>query len=146
PDTSNGSPRPAVPPARRGSLPNVQQFDLEHQRGPGWDRVARAPRAIGQVGGDAQLAPPADAHAGHALVPAADHAPGAEHAYAWRAGGPRAVELRSAPVRRRLAVQPAAVVHADLVTRLRHRAGADVDVDGLEFRHVAAGVWRRLAA
>jgi hypothetical protein len=49
------------------------------------DHAAGTPVAVGQLGRDRQLAPPAHAHAGHALVPAGDDATGAEALTAVRA-------------------------------------------------------------
>lgn len=62
------------------ALPSAdfQQFDIEEQRGIGWNISAGALLAVAQFGRDDQLAFAADLHAGHALIPAFDDFAGAQ--------------------------------------------------------------------
>src|SRR5262245_5112980 len=55
-----------------------QKFDDEGQLRIRRDRAGVAALAVGEVGGDDELALAADLHAGDALVPALDDLPGAE--------------------------------------------------------------------
>src|SRR5690606_14806769 len=130
----------------RASAADVEQFDLEHQRGAWRDHLARAALAVAQPGRDVQLAPAAGPHAGHAFVPAADDPAGAEPEHEGLATIARAVEPGPAPVGRVLVVQPAGVVDADLVAGGGRVAFALDDVDALQFGHVASGIGGRPAA
>ena len=76
-----------------------EQVDHEHQRLTRLDHAARAAVAVAQVRRDHELAPAADLHARHALVPAADHPAGAEREAERRAAVPRGVELLAGGVR-----------------------------------------------
>src|SRR3546814_17923154 len=85
--TSPANTGPASPP-RAGSgaglawsskrLFEVDQFDIEDQRGVRRNHPAGAAGTIAELGRDDQGALAADLHAGDALVPAADHPAGAE--------------------------------------------------------------------
>src|SRR5690606_34385343 len=127
-------------------LADVQQFDLEHQRCTRWDHPAGAVRAITEVGGDVQLPLAAALHARDAFVPAADHATGTERKHEGLATVAGTVEFLATPVGRILVVEPAGVMHADLVARGGSRAFPDRNVDALQLRYVPAGVGRRTAA
>src|SRR5690606_26241723 len=122
------------------------QLDVEHQRRVGRDHAADATLAIGHLRGDAQLAPAAFAHARHALLPAGDHLAATQREGEGLVAVVRTVELLAAQVRLALVVDPAGVVHRDLVARLRDRALALLHVDPLQLRHAAAGRRPRVPA
>src|SRR5581483_3655008 len=96
------------------ALPSLraEQLDVEDQAGVGRDHAAGAADAVAQLGGDQQAALAAHAHRGHALVPAGDHLAGAEGEGERLAPVQRAIELLTV-------LQPAGVVHADLLVLLR---------------------------
>src|SRR5260370_25603120 len=89
-----------------------EQLDLEDQRGAGRDDAARAAVAVPQVRGDDQLALAAHLHGDDALVPALDDAALAHRELERGPAVHRAVDLGSA-------LEPAGVVHAHGVARLR---------------------------
>ena len=109
--------RPAAPRSHGSSrLLDVEQLDLEFERGIGRDDAARAARAVAEVRRDHQCAFAADLHAGNAFVPAFDHAAAAERERKRLAPVARAVELGAVE-------QPAGVVDDD-----RLAGGASVPV------------------
>src|SRR5947208_11438651 len=68
-----------ISPSRiRCPLLDPEQFDHERELGVGRDDAGVAPRAVGQVAGDDQLARPADAHPLDPLVPPLDDLAGPE--------------------------------------------------------------------
>src|SRR5690348_1192703 len=79
-------------------LLDADEVDDEDQRRVRRDRPARALRAVAEVRRDDQLAPPADLHALHALVPAGDDLAGAEREAERLPAIPRRVELLAALV------------------------------------------------
>src|SRR4051794_32571087 len=72
------------------------QVPPEHERPPPAGDTARAALAVGEVRRDRDAPAPADLHAGHALVPAADHLALAERELERVAAVPRRVELLAA--------------------------------------------------
>src|SRR4051794_3410739 len=86
---------------------HADQVHHEHGRLAGADDTARAALAVGEVRRDRDPPPPADLHAGHALVPAADHLALAEPELERVAAVPGGVELALALPR------DADVVHLD---------------------------------
>src|ERR1051325_11246501 len=105
----------------RGGSIHLQQFDIEHQRGVGRDDAAGAAGAIAELGRDDQGALAADLHAGHALVPALDHLMRAEWERKRLAAVEGAVELLALLA---IVVEPAGVMHADILAGGRLGAGA----------------------
>src|SRR5581483_7544419 len=105
----------------------------EDERLAGLDRAAGAPVAIAQVRRDDELAPTADLHAGHALVPARDDPAAAEREAEGLAAVPAGVELLTGAERH------ADVVHGHDLARLGLGALAHPDVPDLQ-------LGRRLAA
>src|SRR5690606_9043305 len=93
-----------------GQRDDLDQLDVEHERRIRRDDRRAASLAVAVLGRDEEIAPPADAHALEALVPAADHPAGPE-LERERLPPPRAVELRAAAVTRVGVVEPARVVH-----------------------------------
>src|SRR5690606_6606761 len=63
--------------ARRSSA-DLEELDVEDQRGVRRDHAARTARAVALLGRDHEAALAADLHALHALVPTGDHVAGAE--------------------------------------------------------------------
>src|SRR3954471_1109039 len=98
-------------PVRRS---DAEQVDHEDQRLAGLDRRGRALVAVGEVGGDGQLAAAADLHALHALVPALDDPAATQREAERLAAVPAGVELLAG------AEGDADVVDGDGLTRLRH--------------------------
>src|SRR5580693_5534416 len=92
-------------PLQRFSLPgscskrrlfHLDELDLEDQRRVGWDQpVAAAARAVAEFGRDDKRARAAGPHAGDALVPTADHLPGAQLEDDRLTALARSVELRA---------------------------------------------------
>src|SRR4051794_20285177 len=82
-----------APHAVDGWLLDVEQFDLELERGVGRDHAAGAAGAVTQVGRNRQGAFAADLHAGYAFVPAFNHLPTTERERKRLIAIPRAVEL-----------------------------------------------------
>src|SRR3990167_5185976 len=80
--------RPAERPKTKGRFRSLsivpgqhfQQFDLEDQVGVGLDMGAELCFAVAEVGRDEEFAFAADFHTHQALIPAFDHASGADHA------------------------------------------------------------------
>src|SRR5208283_5258090 len=108
------------------SLFHVEQLYIEDQRGIGRNQpVAHALLSIGKVRRNTQLPLAADLHSGHALVPSLDHLPRAQHEFKGTSRPDRTVKLLSVG-------EPARVVNLHLVTGLRHRARARLDVPVLE--------------
>src|SRR5258706_2423737 len=99
-----------IPWTRR--LRNFQQLDFENQGGVGRNRAAGAARAVAELRRNGELAPAADLHAGHALVPALDHVALAEREHERVAAVLARVEFRAA---RALVEEPAGVVHRDFL-------------------------------
>src|SRR4051812_8703322 len=114
-----GRPGPGRP-ARADQAPH------DPGRPPGADDPARAALAVGEVRRDRDAPAPADLHAGHALVPAADHLALAERELERVAAVPRRVELLAALPRH------ADVVDLDDVAGGGLVAVADLDVVELE--------------
>src|SRR4051812_10126066 len=103
------------------------QIDNEHERLVGPDVGRRALGAVGELGRDDQLPPPAHAHPRHALVPARNHPAGAEREVeGLGAAAPRGVELL--PV----LVEHSHVLDAQVVARFGHRALALHEIFDLE--------------
>src|SRR4029077_8383298 len=123
----NGTPRSTAsrPTSRKTSAdgverarsPQLEELDLEQQRGVGRDDAPRAARAVAEARRDEQGALAADLHARHPFVPALDDLPLAEPERERAPAVQRAVELASlGPVH----PQPAGVVHhAGLARRRR---------------------------
>src|SRR5687767_422103 len=110
---------------------DAEELDLEHQGRVGGNGAREAAWAVGQIRRDGELALAADLHAGDALIPALDHAPGAELELERLAAILAGIEL--------LAVgQPARVVDLDRLTRLRLGARARGKLLDLEFAGHAA--------
>src|SRR5687767_3100048 len=99
-------------------LSNSQQLDLEDQCCIGRYDAARAARAVAERGRNGQLALAADLHALHALVPALDHAPGAEWKHERIVAVLAGIELRAVG-------EPAGVVNRDALAGGGSGAGAD---------------------
>src|SRR5262249_25447634 len=117
-------------------LSNLQQFDVEDERGVGRDVAAGAAGAVGELRRDDQRARAADFHPGHALVPAGDDAAGAELEVERLAVIARAVELLAVLVGRLRVVQPPGVVHGDLFPGGRSHTRSHSAVRHLQARNV----------
>src|SRR3954465_11134093 len=111
----------ATRPAR-ASLTNRQRVDDEHERGVRRDRGRVAPRAVGELRRDDQLAPAAGLDAHEPLVPALDHRALAELELERLAPVPRGVELVA------VRIGHADVLHREPVALLRRAALAGHDV------------------
>src|SRR5690606_6123591 len=116
-----------------GSLTSRQSYDfdelyVEHERRIRRNRRRSAPLAVGVLGRQEEIAPPADPQAVDALFPAANHSAGAE-LKGERLPAPRAVELRTAPVAGLRIVEPARVVHDRGVAAPDRVAAARFDLD-----------------
>src|SRR5690606_25480076 len=132
---------------RQHALPaDVEQLHFEHQRRTGRDHPAGAVLAVSQPRRNMQLALAAAAHSRDAFVPAEDDAARAQAEHERLSTIPRTVELLAAPVRCVLVVEPAGVVHADLVARGRRVAFPNHHVDALQLGHVATRIGRWPAA
>src|SRR6185312_6302406 len=117
---------------------DLQQLELEHQRGIGRDHAAGAASAVAEFGGNQQGALAAHVHAGHALVPTLDDhalAQGEGERFVAVVGG--AVELRAVLVLGGVVVQPAGVEHLHGHAGLGLGTTADLGVDGGELVHLA---------
>src|SRR5262245_60833585 len=99
------------------SLLDLNHLNLEDQLGVGRNLRRRAAPAVGQLGGEPQVALAPDLHAGYALVPALDHFAGAKFEGERLAGVLAGVELRAVE-------QPAGVVNRDGVATGGGLAGA----------------------
>src|SRR3954447_24105010 len=88
----------------------AEQLHVEYQGGVRRDHAAGAARAVPFCGRNCQRPLSADAHAGHALVPAADHLAAAKPERERFIAIPRAVELEPFVIRSGLVVQPTGVV------------------------------------
>ena len=120
---------PVVAALPRSWLLHAEQLDVEHQRGVGRDHPAGAARAIAELGRDDQGALAADLHSGDPLVPAADDLPCPQAEGEGLAAVERAVEFGAL---RAIIVQPAGVMHADLVAFCRLSTGADIGIGVFE--------------
>src|SRR5690606_21447818 len=70
---------PSITRGERSSrAAELDQLDVEHERGVRRNVVAEAALAVAELRRDEQQPPAADSHAGYALIPAIDHAPGAD--------------------------------------------------------------------
>src|SRR3954454_15578514 len=117
--------RSLMTPVRRS---DAEQVDHEDQGLTGLDRRRRALVAVGEVGGDGQLAPGADPHALHALVPALDDPAAAQREAERLTTVPAGVELLAG------AEGHAHVVDGDGLAGLRNLAVALPDVLDLQVR------------
>src|SRR3954471_13627144 len=92
--TTRGPRRPPCPTRYRcATSADADQVDDEHERLVGADHPAGPALAVGEVRRDRDAAPAADAHPGHALVPAADHLALAQPELERVGAVPRRVEL-----------------------------------------------------
>ncbi len=106
-------------------LLHIHQLHVEDQGcvGRNYPRITLG--SVGQVWRNAQLALATYLHAGDTFVPALDDLAGAQHELKRFAGPDRAVEL--------LAVgEPAGVIDFDVLSGLRDRTGANLDVPVFE--------------
>ena len=115
-------------PARLAA--HLQQFHFEDQRGVGRDHPAGPALAVGQVGGDHQLALAAHLHARYPLIPAADHPATAQ----GKGEGPPAV----AAVKFRAILEGAAVVDRDHLAADGFGAIADDEIGDAQAARGAA--------
>src|SRR3954452_6345254 len=129
-----------------GGATYAGQVDHEHERRVGRDGGWLALGAVGELGRDDQLAPAADPHSLHALVPAGDHLAAAElELERLRTAAPGRVELLA------VLVEHAHVLHAQGVAVLGRRPLALHDVLDLELlrgrpaRHRDLGLVGQLA-
>ena len=110
---------------------NRKQFHIEHQSGVAGDHTARALCAIAQLWRNHQGARAADLHALHAFVPTFDDLACAQAKAEGVAAVFAAVELGTFDA---VGVEPAGVVHADMLACCGLRAGADGGVEVLQSR------------
>lgn len=105
-----------------------EQFHLKQQSGVRWDDPARAARAVTKLRWDDQVAGAADFHTLHALIPTANHLPGAECELERLAAIFAAIKLGTCLA---VLVQPAGVVHRYPLPSHCRRTATDLGVGDL---------------
>src|SRR5207302_2133297 len=114
--------RPECRELKAESLLDVDQLDVEDERGVWGYRRAGAARAVAEIRRDDQRARSADLHAGDPLIPSANDLAGAEAERERLLAVAGAVEFLAVPIRRFRVVEPAGVMHRDTRARLCLRA------------------------
>src|SRR5688572_33072857 len=135
---------PQTPKCLQCRLLDLEELDLEHQRGVRRDHAAGAAGAVTHRRRNRQDACAADLHACDAFIPAGDHLLRAQRKVEWLIAVFRAVELVAPLVGTARVVEPAGVVHAHQPAVASLGAAADFHILLLQLRDAGVSHWLAL--